>query len=331
MRISVLDQSPIIENFSCGDAIQETINLAKEAEQLGFYRYWLAEHHNMRGLANPCPEILLPIIGAATKKIRIGTGGILLPYYSPLKVAETFNMLETLFPQRVDLGIGRAPGGDKLTADTLNDQAFADINSFPDKVIETIAWLNNKFPKKHVFNNIKAMPESPTSPQIWLLGSSNYSSSLASYLGLRFAFAHFISAKGGNEASNNYRREFKKSEKEEKPYNMVCVSVICANSQEKAEQLAAPLNHRRVSITTGKEGPIQTTEKSKLNNYSELENKVIEQNRDRSIIGCPKYVKEKLEAIKTEFNADEIMLLTITGDYRERISSYELVADAFEL
>ncbi len=331
MRISVLDQSPIIENLCCSDAIHETIKLAKVAEALGFYRYWLAEHHNMKGLADPCPEILLPMIGAATKRIRIGTGGVLLPYYSPLKVAETFNMLEILFPQRIDLGIGRAPGGDRLTADALNAQALADINSFPEKVVETISWLDNKIPDKYAFGEIKAMPKSPTSPEIWLLGSSNFSSSLASHLGLRFAFAHFISAKGGEDASKTYRREFIKSTKEREPYNMVCISVICAKTQEEAEILAAPLDHRRLLMATGEETPLQTTESSRSNQYSEFQKEAVKQNRTRSIIGCPKYVKEKLETIKNDFCADEVMILTITGGYQERIESYELIASSFGL
>ena len=170
MRISVLDQSPVLEGFSPSHAIKATIELAVAAEQLGYNRFWLAEHHNMRGLANPCPEILLSAIGHHTKKMRIGTGGILLPYYSPLKVAETFNMLETLFPKRIDLGIGRAPGGDRLTANALNPNAFNDANAFPNQVVETLQWLDGSIPKQHPFGEIKAMPTSTISPEVWFLG-----------------------------------------------------------------------------------------------------------------------------------------------------------------
>ncbi len=329
MRISVLDQSPVLEDSSPAHAIQATIELAVAAEQLGYYRFWLAEHHNMRGLANPCPEILLSAIGHHTKKIRIGTGGVLLPYYSPLKVAETFNMLETLFPQRVDLGIGRAPGGDRLTASALNPNAFNDANAFPNQVVETLQWLDGSIPKQHPFGEIKAMPTSTTSPEVWLLGSSNYSSTLASHLGLPFAFAHFISAEGGEEASKLYRQNYTETKTGNKPYNMVCVSAICAKTEKEAEILAGPLDHRRLQLATGSETTLQTTSKAKLNEYTDHEKHIIEKNRARSIIGTPASVNEDLVQLAEAFNADELMILTMTGDYESRITSYELIAKTF--
>ena len=218
LRLSILDQSPIISGHSPAEAVHATIELAQQADQLGFHRYWLAEHHNMRGLADPCPEILLGRIAAATSRIRVGTGGVLLPHYSALKVAEVFRMLETLYPGRIDLGIGRAPGGDMLTANAMNAHAFEDSDRFPAQVQELVGWLDGNLPPEHPYSTVRAMPTGPTSPQVWLLGSSDYSGALAAYLGLRFAFAHFINAHGGDAVSRGYRRDFRASARESAPH-----------------------------------------------------------------------------------------------------------------
>ncbi len=329
MLVSVLDQSPIIEGFSAKDAIHETVNLAHVAEKLGFHRFWLAEHHNMKGLACPCPEILLSAIGCKTRKIRIGSGGVLLPYYQALKVGETFKMLEALFPERVDLGIGRAPGGDRLAAMALNPHAFANPDSFPSQVVQTVSWVRGEDSDTTLAQTVTAMPTSDTAPEVWLLGSSNYSSTLASQLGLRFAFAHFISTTEGQNASKFYRRNFKKNSYEEKPYNMVCVSVICANTSDEARYLAGPISHRRLQMAKGKENVIQSTKTAGLNCYSDEDRVIMESNLDRSIIGDPNFIKCRLLQIKDDFEADELMILTITGDYQSRIKSYELIAKVF--
>ncbi|HBZ18581.1 MAG TPA: LLM class flavin-dependent oxidoreductase, partial [Betaproteobacteria bacterium] len=205
MKLSILDQSPVIKGHSPNTAITETVNLAKIADELGFYRYWLAEHHNMRGLASSCPEILLTAIGQQTKRIRIGTGAVLLPYYSAAKIAEMFRMQEALCPGRIDLGIGRAPGGDMLTAKAINENSLYSINEFPKQVVDLVGWLRDELGEDHPFNSVKAMPQGDTCPEIWLLGSSDYSSALAAHLGVRFAFAHFINPFGGNAVSRQYR------------------------------------------------------------------------------------------------------------------------------
>jgi luciferase family oxidoreductase group 1 len=190
--IGVLDQSPVLSGTSATDAVRETVYLAQMAEDLGYHRYWLAEHHSIAALADPCPEILLARIGAATKRIRIGTGGILMPYYSPLKIAEVFRMLEALYPGRMDLGLGRAPGGDMRTAQAMAGGRYLSAEGFPQQVQDLMGFLDGSLAPNHPFARVKAMPAGPTQPEIWLLGSSDYSGLLAAQLGTRFAFAHFI-------------------------------------------------------------------------------------------------------------------------------------------
>jgi luciferase family oxidoreductase group 1 len=330
-RLSVLDQSPVISGHTPGEAVRETVKLAQAADALGFHRYWLAEHHNMRGLADPCPEILLAAIGAATSRIRIGTGGVLLPYYSPLKVAEIFRMHEALCPGRVDLGIGRAPGGDRLTAKAINPHAFDDMDAFPRQVMETVCWLDGRMPEDHPFKSIRAMPSGDSAPEVWLLGSSDYSASLAAWLGLRFAFAHFISAQGGDAVSRGYREGYRPSEREPTAYNMVCVFAICAETEADAERLAASIDHRRLLMAVGQEAPVATTEEALPRSYDEREREIIRRERSRAVIGTPATVKARLLEIQHAYQADELMVITITGDYASRLRSYHLLAEAFDL
>ena len=331
MKLSILDQSPVIKGHSPNTAITETVNLAKIADELGFYRYWLAEHHNMRGLASSCPEILLTAIGQQTKRIRIGTGAVLLPYYSAAKIAEMFRMQEALCPGRIDLGIGRAPGGDMLTAKAINENSLYSINEFPKQVVDLVGWLRDELGEDHPFNSVKAMPQGDTCPEIWLLGSSDYSSALAAHLGVRFAFAHFINPFGGNAVSRQYRATFSPSSLETQQTSMVCIFVICAESHEEAEYLAASIDHRRVMMATGKETEILPSTEATQWPYSEQEQQIIQRERSRIVLGTPESVKQQLSEIKNDFQADELMILTITGDYRTRIKSYELIAEEFGL
>lgn len=331
LKIGVLDQSPIISGHAPAQALRETIELARHAEQLGFHRYWLAEHHNMRGLADPCPEILLGQIAAATTRIRVGTGGVMLPYYSPLKIAEVFRMYEALFPGRIDLGIGRAPGGDMLTARAMNAEAFDDMSRFPTQVQEVAGWLDGNLAPEHPYATVTAMPAGRTAPQMWLLGSSDYSGALAAYLGLRFAYAHFINSRGGEAVSQAYRRDFRRSDRESAPSSMVCVFALCAKTDAEAEQLAASIDHRRLLMATGREGPIATVEQAQAYPYSESDRAIIARERARAVIGSPETVKARLLEIRDAYHADELMIVTITGDYGTRLRSYELLANVFSL
>ncbi len=331
MRLSILDQSPIISGHTPADAIHATIELARAADRLGYHRYWLAEHHAMQGLADPCPEILLGQVAAATTRIRAGTGGVLLPYYSPLKVAEVFRMYEALFPGRIDLGIGRAPGGTMLVAQAMNADAFAGEERFPTQVQELIGWLDDSLPADYPFHAVKAMPAGPSSPQVWLLGSSDYSGSLAAYLGLRFSFAHFISAHGGPAVTRAYREGYRPSGRESQPYSMVAVFAICAPTHEEAERLAVSIDLRRLQMTRGQDAPIATVEQALAQPLSDADRMLIQRERARAVIGTPQGVKARLLELQEQFQADEVMVITITGDYGSRLRSYELLAQAFAL
>lgn len=331
MKLSVLDQSPIISGHTPQQAIRQTIRLAQAAEQMGYCRYWCAEHHSIMALADPCPEILITRLAAATSTIRVGSGGVLLPYYSPLKVAEQFRMLEALFPGRIDLGIGRAPGGDQATAMAMGQGRYPSADDFPDQVQYLAAFLDDDMPDGHPFRQVKAQPAGPTSPQIWLLGSSDYSGALASQLGLRFAFAHFISARGGDVVMRDYKKRYQPSPREPQPQAMVCVFVICADTQEQALRLSQSVNLRRLNMDYGVNAPVPTLEEAEKYPYTDTDRQRIAHHSRRVVLGTPDVVKQRLLEIKTEFDADELMVITITGDYETRLHSYELVAQAFGL
>ena len=331
MRLSVLDQSPIISGHPPARAVHETIRLAKAVEKLGYYRYWLAEHHSIAALADPCPEILLTRMAAETATIRVGTGGIMLPYYSPLKVAEQFRMLEALYPGRMDLGIGRAPGGDRTTALAMGEGRYPGAEHFPEQVQYLVAYLDNALPSDHPFAEVKVMPEVPTAPQVWLLGSSDYSGALAAQLGLRFAFAQFISADGGDVVMRDYKRRYQPSQREAAPASLLCASAICAETDEAAEHLAASIDLRRLNMDKGVNAPVPTCEEARAYPYTEADRRRIAHNRRRLILGSPATVRERLLELAAEYEADELMIVTITGDYDSRLRSYELLAGAFEL
>ena len=327
--MGVLDQSPVISGHSPAEAIAETISLARLAEELGFHRYWLAEHHAIAALADPCPEILVCRVASATSRIRVGTGGVLLPYYSPLKIAEAFRMLEALFPGRIDLGLGRAPGGDPRTALALMDGRFEGEDRMPQQVQDLVGFLDRTLPSGHPFAGVKAQPAGDTAPEVWLLGSSDYSGALAAQLGLRFAFAHFISAHGGDAVARSYREQFQPSVREPQPRSLVCVFVICAKTRDDAERLAASIDLRRLHMASGVDAPVPTNEEAAAQRYSPQERAYIEQQRARLVHGDAGEVRDRLMEMKDRFSADELMLITITGDYESRRTSYRLVAEAF--
>jgi luciferase family oxidoreductase group 1 len=270
-------------------------------------------------------------VAAQTTRIRVGTGGVLLPYYSPLKVAEVFRMYEALFPGRIDLGVGRAPGGNLLTARAMNADAFGGEDQFPTQVQETLGYLDDALPPDYPFHAVKAMPAGPTSPQVWLLGSSDFSGSLAAYLGLRFSFAHFISAHGGPAVMRAYRSDFRPAYRYDDPYCMVAVFAICAATPEQAERLAASIDLRRLQMARGEEEPVATTDEALARSYSDAERAIISKERARAVVGTPEVVRTRLLELKEQFQADEIMVITITGDYASRLRSYELLAKAFDL
>lgn len=302
---------------------------------MGYHRYWCAEHHSIMALADPCPEILITRVASVTSTIRVGTGGVLLPYYSPLKIAEQFRMLEALFPGRIDLGIGRAPGGDQATAMAMAASGdagrYPSADDFPDQVRFLDAYLNDEIPGNHPFARVKAQPMGPGAPQIWLLGSSDYSGALAAELGQRFAFAHFISAEGGEDVTRDFKRRYQPSSREPQPQAMVCVFVICADTRAQAERLAQSVDLRRLNMDYGVNAPVPTLEEAERYAYTEADRARIRHHRRRVVLGTPAEVRERLLEIQALFEADELMVITITGDYDSRLYSYELLAGAFDL
>src|SRR5688572_29065965 len=329
MKLSVLDQSPVISGLGARRALQETLALARRADELGYHRYWLAEHHAIAALADPCPEVLLARLGAETRRMRVGTGGVLLPYYSAFRVAETFRMLEALYPGRIDLGIGRAPGGDARTAQAVSGGGFPDAARFPEQVWQLTAHLDGKLPAGHPFERVRVQPEVETAPEVWLLGSSDYSGALAAELGLPFAFAHFINPRGGDEVARAYRRNFKATEKRPQPHVLVCTFAICAESDDEAERLAAPIDLRRLHMALNIDAPVPTAEEAARHRYSHEERRYVMSQRARAVIGGPEKSRRELTALVENYSADELMVLTITGDYASRRRSYELLIGAF--
>jgi luciferase family oxidoreductase group 1 len=326
MQLSILDQSPVISGLGARRAIEETLALARRADELGFARYWLAEHHAIAALADPCPEVLLARLGAETRRMRIGTGGVLLPYYSAFRTAETFRMLEALYPGRIDLGVGRAPGGDARTAHAVGGGSFPDAARFPEQLWELVAHLEGSLPEGE---RVRLQPEIETVPEVWLLGSSDYSGALAAELALPFAFAHFINPRGGDEVAHSYRQNFKAAQDRPRPRVLVCTFAICADSDEAAERLAAPIDLRRLHMALNIDLPVPSAEEAARHRYSEEERRYVMSQRARAVIGGQKKVKAELEAMVERYGADELMVLTITGDYESRRRSYELLIDAF--
>lgn len=328
--LSVLDQTPVIAGHSTADAIAATLELAQLADDLGYTRYWCAEHHGLLGVANPCPEVMLARIGSVTKRIRIGSGGIMLPYYSPFKVAEQFLMLEALFPNRVDLGVGRAPGGDMRTAQAVAAGDYNRGELFAQQVTDLVRLMDGTLPADHLAHGVVLQPQIDTRPQLWMLGSSEFGGALAAQLGIRFAFAHFINAHFGHLVANAYRERFTAGH-EAQPWLAAAVFVICADTEQQAADPEKAVDLRRVQMAYGLNAPIPSTEQGLAQEYGEREQLVIDREKPRSIIGTPEKVTERLYALQEQFQANELIVLTVAGSYAARLRSYELLAQAFQL
>ena len=324
--LSVLDQSPVLAGASPADAIANTIALARHADRLGYARYWLAEHHAMRGLADASPEVLLARLTAETERIRLGSGGIMLPHYAAFKVAEAFRMLDALAPGRIDLGIGRAPGGTGLVSAALESR---DVATFPQQIADTIDFLNADVPAHHPFAPLPAMPAGPTAPDVWLLGSSEYGAMLAAEMGLPYTFAHFIGGEAP-ELVRAYRRLFKPSKHLAKPRAMVALGAIVAPSDAEAERLSLPVALWRMRLLRGRPGPVPSLAEAEAYPWSPLERREIEQTR-RVVAGSPATVRARIERLIDDHGADEAMIVTIVPDNETRLRSYALLADAFAL
>lgn len=337
IRLSVLDQSPIRKDGSAATAVAETIALAKACDRLGYFRYWLAEHHNSNSFAGSCPEILIGRVAQETKHIRVGSGGVMLTHYSPLKVAEQFRMLEVLNPGRIDLGIGRAPGSDQLTARALQagPQGWS-IDAFPSQVHLVRQFLDDAagkaaFADDHPYRGIHAMPRGEGRPEMWLLGSGMHSAVYAAELGLGFSHAYFINTEGSEDACEEYRRRFKPSDAFPSPRISLGVAALAAETEEEARKLSASRNLWVVRLLTGRPIPFPSPEEALSYSFSDQETKLLQSVESRSIVGTPQQVRARLLVLAQSHGAEELVVVTITYDYASRLKSYELLADAFSL
>ena len=338
IKLSVLDQSPVSDGYTPADALRNTIELARLADRLGYERYWIAEHHAIVTLASPAPEILIARIGAETSGIRIGSGGVLLPHYSPLKVAETFRMLHAMYPGRIDLGIGRAPGGSGLEAFALrrdrNDRIQND--DFEEQLIELLAFLRHGFPSEHPFARIKVSPDMPGAPEVWLLGSSSWSSALAAKVGLPYAFAHFITPEETPAALKYYRENFQASKQMALPRAVVALGVICADTETEAKRLytSTQLHIRRIRLQ-GKRLPVPTPDQAiaELGDLAFGADPVVRGGGEwpRYVVGAPEQVREEVERMAGSLQIEEVMIIAVLHDYQARLRSYQLIAEAFQI
>jgi luciferase family oxidoreductase group 1 len=332
MLLSVLDQSPVRSGSTPADAIHETLDLARAADRLGYHRYWLAEHHSTAGLAGSSPEVLIGRVAAVTSGIRVGSGGVMLTHYSPLKVAENFRVLETLFPGRIDLGIGRAPGSDPLTARALSHGPGAlGLEHFPNQIADLIAFLGDGLPAGHPFAGVRAMPTGPTAPNVWLLGSSGDSAAYAAHFGTGFSFAHFINDEGGAEVVRAYREHFRPSPWLAAPRASVAAFAVCADTEAEAERLARSRDLFLVRLRSGRPGPYPSVEEALAYRYTPNELAIVRHTRRRTITGAPEQAMERLLALAEEYGVDELVVVTITHSPKARLRSYELLAEAFGL
>ena len=332
IRLSVLDQSPIRRGGTPAQAIAETIELAQLCDRLGYHRYWVAEHHSSEGLAGAAPEILIARLGSVTQGLRVGSGGVMLSHYSALKVAEQFRMLETLYPGRIDLGIGRAPGSDYVTARALaHGPGALGIEEFPRQIQDVLAYLRDQIPDGHAFAGVSAQPRGATMPQPWLLGSSDQSALYAAYFGCAFSFAHFITDRMGPEIMAAYRQNFRPSIWGAQPEGSIGVSVICAETHAEADRLAKSRDLSRLRLEQGAQGPVPSVDEAEAHHYTREQQLRIAHNRQRQVIGDPKQCKEQLLALGARYAVEEFVAVTITYDFSARKRSYELLAQEFGL
>jgi len=331
LKLSVLDQSPVRRGVTAEQAVQETIALAKYTEELGYTRFWVSEHHNTGSLAGSTPEVLIAYLAAQTKTIRVGSGGVMMPNHSALKVAENFRMLEALAPGRVDLGMGRAPGTDRLTASLLNPSNHFSEQDFMEQLTDLQNYFHDTGEPGTPQGRIRAIPQVQTVPHMWLLSSSGQSGLFAARFGMGFSFAHFINPVGGPQALHQYRERFQPSLDLEQPQANMAIFVFCSDDEEKIAQHKAVMDHRFIQLERG--GGITSLgyEDVKDAQYTLAEQDRIRYNRQRVVAGKPDMVKDRLALLADNYGIDEIMAVTIAEDFNDRLSSYKHLAELFEL
>ncbi|MFC5994044.1 LLM class flavin-dependent oxidoreductase [Pseudonocardia hispaniensis] len=325
MTYSVLDLVPVGSGSTATDALATSTRLVRRAEELGYRRYWVAEHHGMPGIASSAPAVLIAHLAAVSESIRVGSGGVMLPNHQPLVIAEQFGTLEALHPGRIDLGIGRAPGTDQRTARALRRGAGGhNADDFPEQLTELAAYFRGEAP-------VTAVPAAGNAPAIWLLGSSGYSAQAAALLGLPFAFAHHFSAENTLPALAYYRERFRPSPVLEAPQALIAANVLCAETDAEAQRLALPGALAFLQLRLGRPGPVPSPEEAAAYPYTDEEWRFIHTRQADQIIGSPQTVREKVDELVRRTGVDELMITTQTHDGADRIRSYELVAEALDL
>ncbi|MEO9188771.1 MAG: LLM class flavin-dependent oxidoreductase [Acetobacteraceae bacterium] len=333
IRLSVLDQSTIVTGRAPETSVRESLALAKHCEQLGYARYWLAEHHNTHSIAGSAPEVLMAAIAATTTRIRIGSAGIMLPHYSALKVAEQFRVLDAIAPGRIDLGVGRAPGSDQRTAFALNPAAGTAADNFPAQVRDLLAWVGgHELVENHPFRGVIAQPTGATAPEVWVLGSSDYGAQVAAYFGLPYCFAHFITeGRGTEQALAVYRAQYRPSAQYPVPHAALCVWAVAAETEVEAAHLFTSRELQRLRRDRGEFTALPSPEEAMAQDYTPADTARIERMRARSFWGTPETVGAKLRALGTEQDVSEIAILTTLHDPEARRRSYTLLAREFAL
>ncbi len=328
--LSILDLSPVSAGSTGAQALRNSLDLARHADTLGFARYWVAEHHNLPAIASSAPDIMIGQIAATTKNMRIGSGGVMLPNHAPLMVAERFKVLEALFPGRIDLGLGRAPGTDPATSYALRRrQGISDEDDFLERFNELMLLETRGFPAGHPFHDVQAMPADVPLPPIYLLGSSDYSAQLAGQIGAAFAFAHHFATFDAAEAMRLYRDNFKASVSHDKPLAILGTHVACADTDAEAERLALTVDLNIVRRAKGEYLPLASPEDAAAYDYTSVDRGRIAQNRARMSVGSPATIKSKLAPLIAATKADELIVTTMIFDHEARKHSYELLAQAF--
>jgi len=328
--LSILDLSPVSAGSTGAQALRNSLDLARLADGLGYVRYWVAEHHNLPSIASSAPDIMIGPIAAITTRMRIGSGGVMLPNHAPLMVAERFKVLEALYPGRIDLGLGRAPGTDPATSYALRRrQGISEEDDFLDRFNELMLLETRGFPAGHPFHNVRAMPADVALPPIYLLGSSDYSAQLAGQIGAAFAFAHHFANFDAVEAMRLYRDNFRPSPSHAKPYAILATHVVCADTDAAAERLASTADLNSVRRAKGEHLPLAAPEDAAAYDYTGVDRARIAQNRARMAVGAPDTVKARLMPLIAATQADELMVTTMIFSHEARKHSYELLAEGF--
>lgn len=332
LRLSVLDQSPVPEGSTAQQALVETVKLAQLTERLGYNRFWVSEHHNTLSLAHSSPEVFISHIAAHTSSIRVGTGGVMLPHYSAYKVAENFRLLEALYPGRIDVGLGRAPGGMPIATRALQEGKAGSgyVDQYPQQIADLLHYFNDSNSEAHRFSGLVASPSVESKPEVWLLGSSGESAALAAELGVSFAFAQFINGAGGAPAVKAFKEQYVPSGYDSEPRAMVAIFVVCAETDEEAERLAASFDYQFLLLEQGQfTDGVVTPEKALAYPYSQTDWMRIKENRKRVVVGSQQTVKNELLKLSEQYETDELMIATIVHDYEAKRRSFKLLAEAF--